>query len=82
MFKQNRCSDNRPKQPDLREGGLELSRKEGACVDILEILGCFERVVGIMKIYRWSTIFELNLAAILIKNNSSNLVERMYEFGG
>lgn len=67
MFKQNRCSDNSPKQPDLGEGELELSRKEGACVDILEMLGCFERKVGILKINRWSTIFELKLVAILIK---------------
>lgn len=66
MFKQNRCSDNSPKQADLGEGGPELSRKEGACMDILEMLGCFERVVGIMNINRWSTIFELNLVAVLI----------------
>lgn len=32
--------------------GLELSRKEGAYVDILEMLGCSERVVGIMNINR------------------------------
>lgn len=67
MFKQTRCSDNSRKQPDLGEGGLELSRKGGACMDILEMLGCFERVVGIMNINRWSTILELNLVAILIK---------------
>lgn len=52
MFKQNRCSDNSPKQPDLGEGGLELSRKEGVCMDMEEMLGCFERVVGIMNINR------------------------------
>lgn len=49
MFKQNRCSDNSPKQPDLGEGGLELSRKEGVCMDMEEML---ERVVGIMNINR------------------------------
>lgn len=48
----------------LGEGGP--SRKEGACMDILEMLGSLERVVGIMDINRWSTIFELNLVAILI----------------
>lgn len=27
----------------IEGGGLELSRKEGACVDVVEMLGCFER---------------------------------------
>lgn len=45
---------------------MSFPERKEPCVDILEMLRCFERVVGIMNINRWSTIFELNLVEILI----------------
>lgn len=75
MFKQNRFRIIAQNNQTWGKGGVSSPERKEPCVDILEMLGCFEGVVGTMNINRPSTIFELNLVAILNFLKSSCFVE-------